>query len=87
MTVPELFATGKYRNLFAEAGHSQKEVDIKISNAFQQLFHGDPTISIRLFFQLEKNTNGPLAYITDWNNHDVRTEGMSYGMMIAVPAQ
>jgi oligosaccharide reducing-end xylanase len=23
-------------------------------------------------------------YITDWANHDVRTEGMSYGMMIAV---
>jgi oligosaccharide reducing-end xylanase len=24
-----------------------------------------------------------LAYVTDWVNHDVRTEGMSYGMMIA----
>jgi len=23
-------------------------------------------------------------YVTDWANHDVRTEGMSYGMMIAV---
>jgi oligosaccharide reducing-end xylanase len=23
-------------------------------------------------------------YLTDWNNHDVRTEGMSYGMMISV---
>ena len=30
------------------------------------------------------NANGPLAYLTDWNNHDVRTEGMSYGMMISV---
>ena len=26
----------------------------------------------------------PLAYITDWANNDARTEGMSYGMMIAV---
>ena len=30
------------------------------------------------------NANGPLMYVTDWANHDVRTEGMSYGMMIAV---
>ena len=35
-------------------------------------------------FSAGKNANGPLAYLTDWNNHDVRTEGMSYGMMISV---
>ena len=27
---------------------------------------------------------GTLAYMTDWANNDARTEGMSYGMMIAV---
>ena len=31
-----------------------------------------------------KNDNGPLAYLTDFRNHDVRSEGMSYGMMICV---
>src|SRR5208283_1177496 len=41
------FATGQYRNLFAEAGHSPEE-------------------------------------ITNNKHHDVRTEGLSYGMMIAV---
>jgi oligosaccharide reducing-end xylanase len=77
------FATGKYRNLFAESEHPQNEVDAKINAAFQQLFHGDPQTQ-SIYFAAGRNPNGPLAYITDWNNHDVRTEGMSYGMMIAV---
>ena len=77
------FATGQYRNLFAASGHPQKEIDAKIHAAFEQLFHGDlQTQSI--YFSAGRNPHGPLAYVTDWNNHDVRTEGMSYGMMIAV---
>ena len=36
------FATGRYRNLFVEAGRTPKEVDAKIEAAYQQLFHGDP---------------------------------------------
>ena len=77
------FATGKYRNLFGEDGHSQKEVQAKIDAAYQQLFHGDPQTQ-SVGFASGTNENGPLMYITDWNNHDVRTEGMSYGMIIAV---
>jgi oligosaccharide reducing-end xylanase len=77
------FATGKYRNLFAELGHSDSEISAKIDAAYHQLFHGDPQQQSVVFFA-GKNENGPLAYLTDWNNHDVRTEGMSYGMMIAV---
>ncbi len=77
------YATGKYRNLFAEAGHSQAEIDAKIDAAYQQLFHGDPE-NQTLMFAAGKNANGPLSYVTDWANHDVRTEGMSYAMMIAV---
>jgi oligosaccharide reducing-end xylanase len=77
------FATGKYRNLFAETGHSDKQISAKIDHAFQQLFHGDPATQA-IYFPVGSNTNGALAYVTDWNNHDVRTEGMSYGMMIAV---
>ena len=43
------------------------------------------TLKPRLYsFSAGRNARGPLAYITDWANHDVRTEGMSYGMMIAV---
>jgi oligosaccharide reducing-end xylanase len=77
------YKTGKYSNLFAEEGHPQKEISAKVQTAFQQLFHGDPETQ-SIYFETGKNANGPLAYITDWNNHDVRTEGMSYGMMIAV---
>jgi oligosaccharide reducing-end xylanase len=77
------YATGSYRNLFAEGGHSQKEISGKIDAAFAQLFHGNPETQ-SVYFSAGKNALGPLAYVTDWNNHDVRTEGMSYGMMIAV---
>jgi oligosaccharide reducing-end xylanase len=77
------FATGHYRNLFAEAGHSQKEISRKIEVAFQQLFHGDPETET-VYYPAGRNKNGPLAYLTDINNRDVRSEGMSYGMMIAV---
>ncbi len=55
----------------------------KIHAAYQQLFHGDPQTQA-VYFEAGKNANGKLAYITDWANHDVRTEGMSYGMMVAV---
>ncbi|HZL12923.1 MAG TPA: glycosyl hydrolase family 8 [Verrucomicrobiae bacterium] len=77
------FVTGHYRNLFAENGHSQTEIDAKVNEAFQQLFHGDPKTQA-VFYYSGSNSNGALAYITDIKHHDVRTEGLSYGMMIAV---
>jgi oligosaccharide reducing-end xylanase len=77
------YATGHYRNLFAENGHSQNEIQNKIDSAFQQLFHGDPKTQA-VFYYAGGNSNGALAYITDIKHHDVRTEGLSYGMMIAV---
>jgi oligosaccharide reducing-end xylanase len=77
------FKTGQYRDLFAEDGHSPAETKAKIDKAFQQLFHGDAATE-RVYFEAGSNANGPLAFITDWANNDARTEGMSYGMMIAV---
>ncbi|MGC2619946.1 MAG: glycosyl hydrolase family 8 [Acidobacteriaceae bacterium] len=77
------FATGKYRNLFKEDGHTTKQIRAKIETAYQQLFHGDPQTQA-VAFAARSNGNGPLMYLTDWANHDVRTEGMSYGMMITV---
>ncbi|HUY82555.1 MAG TPA: glycosyl hydrolase family 8 [Acidobacteriaceae bacterium] len=77
------YATGHYPDLFRQQGHSEKAVTQKINQAFQQLFHGDPKTQA-VYFPAGKNANGPLAYLTDWANHDVRTEGMSYGMMISV---
>jgi oligosaccharide reducing-end xylanase len=77
------FATGKYRNLFAEAGHSQPEIRQKINSAFQQLFHGDPNTQA-VYYEAGTNANGPLAFLTDIKHRDVRSEGLSYGMIIAV---
>jgi Glycosyl hydrolases family 8 len=77
------YATGRYRDLFVEAGHSEQEVDARIARAFEQLFRGDERTQ-RLYFPSGENENGPLAYIPDIQHTDVRSEGMSYGMMIAV---
>ncbi len=77
------FATGKYRNLFVEAGHSPEEVTEKANDAFQKLFYGNPDKQA-VYFPAGENNNGPLAYIRDAHHDDVRSEGMSYGMMIAV---
>lgn len=73
-----------YRNLFAEQlGKTPAAARSKIESAFEQLFHGDGQEQ-RVYFETGANANGPLAYVTDWANNDVRTEGMSYGMMVAV---
>jgi oligosaccharide reducing-end xylanase len=77
------YAGGHYRNLFGEAGHSPPKVAAKIEAAFQQLFHGDPSTQV-VYYPAGANINGPLAYIHDVGSEDVRSEGMSYGMMIAV---
>ncbi|HVT80533.1 MAG TPA: glycosyl hydrolase family 8, partial [Phycisphaerae bacterium] len=78
------FASGQYRNLFVEIlGKTQAESDARIQRGFQHLFHGD-TQTQALFIPAGKNDNGPLAYIPDVQHTDVRSEGMSYGMMIAV---
>jgi oligosaccharide reducing-end xylanase len=77
------FVTGHYRNLFVEAGHSPRAVKTKIDAAFQQLFHGDSATQA-VYYAAGTNAAGPLGYVTDIKHKDVRTEGMSYGMMIAV---
>lgn len=77
------YATGHYPDLFKEQGYSERAITRKINKAFHQLFHGNPKTQA-VYFPAGRNANGPLAYLTDWANRDVRTEGMSYGMMIAV---
>ena len=77
------FLTGNHRNLFVETGRTPHEVTNRIQATFQQLFWGDPR-SQAVYFPAGTNANGPLAYIHDINNRDVRSEGISYGMMIAV---
>ena len=76
------FVTGKYRNLFREIGYTEKEISQKTNAAFNQLFHGDTAHAV--YFDAGKNEMGALAYVSDVLHHDVRSEGMSYGMMICV---
>ncbi len=77
------FSTGKYRSLFEEMGHSKEEVRAKVERAYRQLFHGDLQTQA-LYIPAGANNYGKLAYIPDIQHTDVRSEGMSYGMMIAV---
>ena len=79
----DTIATHHYRNLAAEQGLSAKEIQTHIDATFNQLFHGDPG-NQAIYYTAGSNAQGPLAYVTDVANHDARTEGMSYGMMIAV---
>ena len=77
------YASDHPPDLLAQTGHSQAQIDARLQATFQQLFHGDPQTQA-IFYAAGRNSHGPLAYVTDVANHDVRTEGMSYGMMIAV---
>ncbi|MDR1727576.1 MAG: hypothetical protein LBT74_06560 [Acidobacteriota bacterium] len=70
------FETRRYRNMFAEAGYPQAEIDKRLKGIFHEVFEGPD----RVYFEVGED----MAYISDLKNHDVRTEGMSYGMMVAV---
>lgn len=72
------FYTGEYRNVFSECGYKSDEIEKKIEDTFEILFYGSE----------EENIYHPvgddMGYMEDTGNHDVRTEGMSYGMMMCV---
>jgi oligosaccharide reducing-end xylanase len=74
------YFTGLYKNLFVSLlGKNEQEVQNKVEGSFRHLFYGDSSAQ-RLYFPVEPD----MAYIEDILHKDVRTEGMSYGMMIAV---
>ena len=68
--------SGKYRNVFVEMGYAPAEVDAKLKEVFNDVFRGPN----KCYFEVDDS----MGYVSDVKNHDVRTEGMSYGMMIAV---
>ncbi|WP_432709167.1 glycosyl hydrolase family 8 [Pedobacter sp.] len=68
--------TGIYRNLFLESGYSQAEIDKKVAKAYHDLFEGPD----RIYFEVGDS----MAYVSDIKNNDARTEGLSYGMMVAI---
>jgi endo-1,4-beta-D-glucanase Y len=81
-TLPSIGAaqSGVYRNMFAEAGYEQDEIDTKVKAAFEQIYFGDAATQ-RIYYEVPEEGS---AYVTDAKNGDVRTEGMGYGMMVMV---
>jgi len=74
------FERNEYKNLFKQyLGKSDAEVQAKIDAVWEQLFYGNDD-SERVYYPVGED----MAYIEDIGNGDVRSEGMSYGMMIAV---
>jgi oligosaccharide reducing-end xylanase len=68
--------TGKYRNLFLEAGYKKADIDAKLAKAYHDVFEGPN----KVYFEVGDS----MAYVSDIKNHDARTEGLSYGLMVAV---
>ncbi len=66
-----------YPNQFARIGISDEDVHRRIAGAFHTIFF-DP--DERFYHEVDDDT----ACMEDTGNHDARTEGMSYGMMMAV---
>ena len=71
-------STGNYRNMFKELGYSDAEIDKKVESAWQKFFYG--TDEERIYYPVGDD----MAYIYTADTDDVRSEGMSYGMMICV---
>ena len=69
-------ASGVYPALFHEAGYSKADIDSKVGKAYHDVFEGPN----KVYFEVGDS----MAYVSDVKNHDARTEGLSYGMMIAV---
>lgn len=71
------FYTGVYPNLFEKIGITKEEIDQRIEKTFYTMFH-DP--KEKIYFEKGED----MGYMLDTGNNDARTEGMSYGMMMAV---
>ena len=72
------YYSGKYRNLLAEYGFDEQEIADRVELCWELLF-GDRE-ETRIYYP----AGDDMGYMLDTGNHDVRTEGMSYGMMMAV---
>ena len=66
----------QYRNVFLEAGYEEKEILQRVEDTFWQIFYGPD----KFYYENEDGT----GYVMDTGNDDVRTEGMSYAMMMCV---
>ena len=71
------FYTGIYPNVLKQAGISQDEIRKRIDDTFETMFFNPEE---KIYFESGED----MGYMMDTGNNDARTEGMSYGMMMAV---
>lgn len=72
------FETKQYRNLFSLIGKEDQEINNRLNEIFETFFYGSE--EERIYHPVGED----MGYLEDTGNHDARTEGMSYGMMICV---
>lgn len=73
------YYTGRYTNRLLDLGITQAAINEKITDTWERLFtNKDPDLQI--YFETAEG----MGYVVDTGNNDVRTEGQSYGMMMAV---
>jgi len=77
MTTGSYF-THEYPNFLEKYGVTKADAKKRIDEIFNTIFYGSE--DVRLYHPVDDD----MAYIEDTGNHDARTEGMSYGMMICV---
>ncbi|WP_077624524.1 glycosyl hydrolase family 8 [Sediminibacillus massiliensis] len=68
-----------YRNLLKEYGYAVSDINDKLEDTWHRLFSPEYPET-----QIYYEPSNDEAYMLDTGNLDVRTEGMSYGMMMAV---
>lgn len=71
------FYTDNYTNIFELIGYGQDEINSRLNQIFHTMFYDETE---KIYYPVGDD----MGYITDTGNNDVRTEGMSYGMMMCV---
>ncbi len=73
------YYTGIYRNMLKEAGYTDTQIGQRLEYLWNRMFYGNSTTEA-VYYPVGSDQ----AYILDTGNDDIRSEGMSYGMMICV---
>ena len=71
------FQGRQYRNVLKEIGKTDEEITRRLSEVWDTFFYDEEE---RIFH----TAGDDMGYLEDTGNHDARTEGMSYGMMMCV---
>lgn len=74
------YETGKYRNLASEMG--EKEVWKKVNTSYANMFGNNKPQ--QLYYKYTENGKHTGHYIKTTSTNDIRTEGQSWGMTVAV---